>query len=206
MATVKRLLVIAASLLCLIGFIAFRFYSDDTPAEWPVDADEAASAGDISLLDAYKLALPDAKKWRPGAQLFLITSVDDDEKEFAGTTGKRKKWNLLFANVSAEETLHVSIENGGVISTAENKEKTMEYTLIQPENMKVDSTDLVETAIRDFTLKPGVDWANGYHFSLMNNGERTALIITGLTGDGRFTQVYYDSRTGAYIGSNVKTQ
>ncbi|MCM3703147.1 hypothetical protein [Paenibacillus macerans] len=194
-------MVIAACLLCLIGFFAFRFYSDGTPAEWPVDADEAASAGDISLLAAYKLALPDAKKWRPEAQLFLITSVDDDEKEFAGTAGKRKKWNLLFANVSTEETLHVSIENGTVISTAENKEKTLENTLIRPDNMKVDSTDLIETAIRDFTLKPGVDWANGYHFSLMNNGERTALIITGLTGDGRFTQVYYDSRTGAYIGS-----
>lgn len=138
--------------------------------------------------------------------MLLITSVDDAKKEFAGTAGKRTKWNLLFANISTEETLHVSIENGAITGAAENKEKTMENNLIHPDNIKVDSTDLIEKAIRDFELMPGIDWANGYHFSLMNNGKITALVITGLTGNGQFTQVYYDSRTGTYIGSNVKAQ
>ncbi|MBL4931669.1 hypothetical protein [Clostridium paridis] len=80
----------------------------------------------------------------------------------------------------------------------------MENTLINPVDIKIDSTDLIQKTKKDFDLKPGINWANGYHFSLMNNGNQTFLTITGLTGDNQFTQIFYDSKTGALIGSKVQ--
>ncbi|WP_238881913.1 hypothetical protein [Clostridium sp. YIM B02551] len=80
----------------------------------------------------------------------------------------------------------------------------MENILINPVDIKIDSTNLIEKAKKDFNLKPGISWANGYHFSLMNNGIQTFLTITGLTGNNQFTQIFYDSKTGALISSKVQ--
>ncbi|GKU24911.1 hypothetical protein [Clostridium folliculivorans] len=158
----------------------------------------------FSLKEAYLLALKEAMNWNKDSKLVLITSVDDDEREFSGVSGKRKKWNLIFANLSAEETLQISIDNGEVKKFPINKEKTMANVIIDFDSIKVDSTEIIEKAKKDFKLKPGIDWANGFHFSLMNNGKQTFMTVTGLNQDNKFTQIYYDSKTGTCIGSKVQ--
>ncbi len=70
--------------------------------------------------------------------------------------------------------------------------------------MKIDSKEAVEKAKKDFNLKPGVTWANGYHFSIMNNGKQTFMTVTGLNAENRFTQIFYDLKTGECIGSKVQ--
>lgn len=152
------------------------------------------------------MAVPQAKAWNAEAQLVLVTSVDDSQQELAGAAGTRVKWNLLFADVASEETLLVSVENGSIARISPNKEKTLEQTLIRPDLLKTDSKDVIDQAKRDFSLKPGKDWANGYHFSIMNNGKQAFMTVTGLNAAGQFTQIYYDIQTGACIGSKVQPQ
>lgn len=165
---------------------------------------ESITKSEVSLIEAYNIGLKKAKSWNKNAQLVIITSVDDDEKQIAGDTGRRKKWNLLFANISTEETLQISIEKGAIIKSSVTKEKIIEDTLITPDLMKVDSTYVIENAKNDFKLKPGINWANGYHFSVMNNGKQTFLTVTGITDDNKFTQVFYDIKTGNRIGYKVQ--
>jgi phosphopantetheinyl transferase (holo-ACP synthase) len=158
----------------------------------------------FSLKEAYSKALKEAMNWNKDAKLVIITSVDDDEKELAGVSGKRKKWNLIFANLEAEETLQISIDNGDVKKFPVSKEKTMANVIISPDSIQIDSTEIIEKAKKDFKLKPGTDWANGFHFSLMNNGKQTFMTVTGLNQDNKFTQIYYDAKTGICIGSKVQ--
>lgn len=162
------------------------------------------SIEELSLKEAYSKALKEAMKWNKDSKLVIITSVDDDEKELAGVSGKRKKWNLIFANLSAEETLQISIDNGEVKKFPASKEKIIANVIINPDSIQTDSTEIIEKAKKDFKLKPGIDWANGFHFSLMNNGKQTYMTVIGLNQDNKFTQIYYDSKTGNCIGSKVQ--
>ncbi|GFZ34021.1 hypothetical protein CSC2_45470 [Clostridium zeae] len=155
-------------------------------------------------MEAYQLALKDAKAWSKNAQLVIVTSVDDDEKELAGNTGIRRKWNLLFADVSKGETLLLSISDGSITKSSINKEKIIENNLINPDFMKIDSKDVIEKAKKEFQLKPGITWANGYHFSIMNNGNQTFITVTGLSGDNQFTQIFYDIKTGNRISYKIQ--
>jgi hypothetical protein len=38
----------------------------------------------------------------------------------------------------------------------------------------------------------------------MNNGKQTFMTVTGLSAENQFTQIFYDIRTGNYIGSKVQ--
>lgn len=203
---IKRFLIILISILCVLALILlYHFSSSPTKEESTTTSstNEAVSNNDLSLMEAYNLALKEAMAFSKDAKLVIATSADDDEKELAGATGKRKKWNLEFANIATEETLLVAIDNG-TVSTTKNQEKVMENTLISPDLMKLDSKDAVEKAKKDFNLKPGVEWANGYHFSIMNNGKQTFMTVTGLNAENEFTQVYYDLKTGDCMGSKVQ--
>lgn len=194
------------SILLLIILYRFSFYYLANPALSMNSIKQASSEDSISLIDAYNLALKEATLWNENAQLVLITSVDDDAQDLAGNDGKRIKWNLLFANPTVEETLQISINDNAISKTTVNKEKTLNNVLIKPDSIKIDSTTILKKAKKDFDLKPGVNWANGYHFSLMNNGTQTFLTVTGLTNDNLFTQIFYDSATGNYLGSKVESK
>jgi hypothetical protein len=202
----NRFFLLLFCILCIV-FIGSRHYFSSTGARSAAADQSPANSpvrNELSLMEAYRLALPQAKAWSTQAQLVLATSVDDSNKELAGTTGTRAKWNLLFANVTAEETLLVAVENGTIVKASTNKEKTMENTLVRPDLMKTDSKDVIEKARRDFNLQPGKEWANGYHFSIMNNGKQTYMTVTGLSAEGQFTQIFYDVQTGECIGSKVQ--
>ncbi len=194
------------SILILIILYKFSFYYLANPALSRDSIKQTSSEDSISLIDAYNLALKEATSWNKNAQLVLITSVDDDAQDLAGSDGKRIKWNLLFANPTLNETLQVSINDNSVSKTTINKENTFENVIIKPDSIKIDSTMILKKAKRDFNLKPGINWANGYHFSLMNNGTQTFLTVTGLTKNNLFTQIFYDSVTGNYLGSKVESK
>jgi hypothetical protein len=202
----KKILISFLSILILVILYRFSFYYLANPALSRDSIKQTSSEDSISLIDAYNLALKEATSWNENAQLVLITSVDDDELNLAGSDGKRRKWNLLFANPDVEETLQVSINDNTISKTTINKENTLENMIIKPDSIKIDSTIILEKAKKDFDLKPGINWANGYHFSLMNNGAQTFLTVTGLTKNDLFTQIFYDSVTGNYLGSKVESK
>jgi hypothetical protein len=202
----NRFFLLLFGILCIVFIGSRHYFSSAGASTAPADKAPVSSPvrSELSLMEAYHLALPQAKAWSTEAQLVLATSVDDGNKELAGTAGIRAKWNLLFANVAAEESLLIAVENGAIAKASTNKEKTMENTLIRPDLMKTDSKDVIEKAKRDFNLQPGKEWANGYHFSIMNNGKQTYMTVTGLSAEGQFTQIFYDVQTGECIGSKVQ--
>lgn len=208
----NRFLLILFFVVCLI-FITnlHHITSANSTPETTVKAsigneNDNALQSELSLMEAYQLALQKANTWSKEAQLVLETSVDDNANELAGTSGTRTKWNLIFADKALEETLLVSIENGTITKASTTKEKSVENTLIRSDWMKIDSTDVIENAKENLHLKPGAGWANGYHFSLMNNGKQTFMTVTGLNEENRFTQVFFDIQTGACIGSKVQSE
>ncbi|GFZ29794.1 hypothetical protein CSC2_03200 [Clostridium zeae] len=203
----KKIITILSFFLLVVSVILYNsFLSQNTKklTTNTIAKTQNLSTDKFSLKEAYSKALIEAMNWNKDSKLVIITSVDDDEKELAGASGKRKKWNLIFANLPTEETLQISIDNGEVKKFPVSKEKTMANVIINPDSMQIDSTEIIEKAKKDFKLKPGIDWANGFHFSLMNNGNQTYMTVTGLNQDNKFTQIYYDSKTGACIGSKVQ--
>jgi hypothetical protein len=205
---IKRFFIILFSILCVLTIISLRYFSSNNLIK-EVDSknsleNDNSLKGELSLMEAYQLALKEAKSYNKDAQLVLVTSVDDDEKELAGSTGTRKKWNLVFANIPAEETLLVSIDNASITKTSTSKEKTMESNVINIDLMKIDSKYVIEKAKKDLDLKPGINWAKGYHFSIMNNGKQTFMTVTGLNSENQFTQVFYDIKTGECMGSKAQ--
>ncbi|MBK1811611.1 4'-phosphopantetheinyl transferase superfamily protein [Clostridium sp. YIM B02505] len=203
----KKIITILTIFLLVLTVIFYKsFLSQNTKklTTNTIAETQKLSTEKFSLKEAYSKALKEAMNWNKDSKLVIITSVDDDEKELAGISGKRKKWNLIFANLSTEETLQISIDNGEVKKFPVSKEKTVANVIINPDSIQIDSTEIIEKAKKDFKLKPGTDWANGFHFSLMNNGKQTYMTVTGLNQDDKFTQIYYDSKTGTCIGSKVQ--
>jgi hypothetical protein len=167
------------------------------------DAATESTYKEYSMQEAYKLGITKAKEWNKNAELVIMSSVDDDGKQESGANGKRKKWNLIFADISSQQTILLLIDRGKSVKAAAHEEKILEEIIIPSSNIQMDSNDLIERVKTEFKLKPGMNWANGYHFSIMNNGKKTFVVVTGYTEDNCFTQIYFDSQTGEYINSRV---
>ncbi|MBA4541730.1 MULTISPECIES: hypothetical protein [Thermoactinomyces] len=159
MRCVKRILLAAMALTVLpAGFL----YSQKLKAEKSVNP--CATDGLCSLKEAYQIARKKARAWDRHAELLVMSSVDDGEKQKAGSEGRRKNWNFIFADLSSEQTFAITMHDGLITKEIPSTEKTDQAFLIPTQLIQLDSTDVIVKVKRHFHVKPGQNRARGSRF------------------------------------------
>ncbi|RAP78450.1 hypothetical protein [Paenibacillus montanisoli] len=120
---------------------------------------------EITLKEALQIGVVKAKEWNRDGKLAWITSVDENKGGSRGFNGRRFNWNLVFINPERTETLILSVSEKRITNNFIHKGLN-QYELVNLDDVKVDSPTLVEIAKSKLKLKPGTEWATGYHFHL----------------------------------------
>lgn len=158
---------------------------------------------ELTLIEAVTIGLNKAKEWNKKASLMKIISEDEKMGETKGENGKRYKWNLYFTVSGTGKYVVISILNGkATTSETVNGPKNMDTFNIN--DIRYDSSVLLQKAKEKYDLQPGKNWATGYHFSLDFIEGTPTITIVSLDKEEQFTKVYYDSRSGEEIDAQHK--
>lgn len=152
----------------------------------------------LTLNDALGIAYKEAINWDSNAQLYFMSSVDDefiDGNYVSGEDGRRKIWNFHFVS-QVNNNLLITIYDGKVVNLKEAKSTIDKKRTISLSEVAIDSTDAIKKAKSKFSLKPGKVWASGYHFGLSKDNGATYLFINGFDDDGFFARVNLNAQTG----------
>lgn len=193
-----------AAILAVTGFISYKLLASDKSL-LDICFPAVVEKTEITLLDAYFIAMEKAKEFDPHPELLFMNSVNDGE--VSGRNGKRGNWQGVLALVNTNQRLLFAIEKGKLIDY-EILDGTEEPT-IKPSSIKIDSSLIVKSAIKEFRLKPGPksdSFSNGFHFRLIRDAENIFISVDGLI-DGKQAEIYYNPETGEYMGrvqSNFK--
>ena len=164
-------------------------------------ANQPRSDNSVDLLEAYKIASAEAIKWDKSAKPYFITSVDDSIKSrfVKGEDGKRNYWNFDFVVENTDKHLIITIHNGTVTNKIETASNVNSDYIINIEELRISTADAVTIAKEHYGLLPGIDWAQGYHFVLENDGYMLILSVVGLNEDGTMSRVFFNGKTGEVI-------
>lgn len=181
----KHLLPLGLILLLLITLFAFR-----QPCNNSVD-----------LLEAYQIANTEAIKWDASAKPYFITSVDDSVKNYSvkGEDGTRSYWNFDFVVEGTDKHLIITIQNKSIVSRIEAESTVEPNYIISIADLHISTADAVTIARKNYGLLPGIDWAQGYHFVLENDGAALILSVVGLDENGNMKRIYFNAKTGEVI-------
>lgn len=155
----------------------------------------------LSLKSAYELALEKATDWNMDAQLYSLTSVDNDDNIIEGLNGRRRYWNFQFGVTNSNNHLIITIHDGKIKNFVPTKGPNLKDELINLDDIKFDSIDILNKAKVQFNLLPGKQWAQGYHFTLNKIDNQVIMEVIGLDDNGYFTRISYDSFTGTLISA-----
>ncbi|HDX9580714.1 TPA: hypothetical protein ROX88_004384 [Bacillus pseudomycoides] len=172
------------------------------------DALEAVKNQELSIIQAIKLAYPSALKWNKNAQLLDAVNIDLEDKiqKSIGSNGKRKYWNIAFGVPDTNKFFLVTIHGGGINQskdlTVEGDSPSPKKKFIQMKDIKYDSPELLEKALKMGSIYPGKDWAKGYNFMLRKDTVRNInlILVIGWNSDQTKMQAAgFNALTGEYI-------
>lgn len=156
-----------------------------------------------SMKEAVHLGLTRAKAWDSRAALISATSVDDRETEWnKGRDGRRSDWNLIYGVPNTDKSLIVSIRKHQ-IQEKEIRDTFYAEDSIQICEIVVNSPELVRKAIKKYHLKPGITWAEGYHFILFKSKGTPFFAVVGRDQENRHTKIYFHPKDGQYQGMSI---
>lgn len=188
---------IIVSVLVVTGCIGYNMLVSDTSL-LGLCFPSAIEKTDITLLDAYFIGMEKAKDFDPNPELIFMNSVNDGE--VSGKDGKRGNWQGYISLTETKKSLIFAIEKGKLIRFRVGDisyEKT-----IKPSSIKIDSSLIVKSAIKEFHLEPSPksdSFSNGFHFRLIRDAENSFISVDGLI-DGKQAEIYYHPETGEYMG------
>ena len=156
-----------------------------------------ASDGETTLKEAIDIGFKRAKEWNVNATLTSVTSVDETMGGSRGEEGKRFNWTLFFVAPGTEDYLIIGISDKKIWLYRPGKQ-TQDPTIPYDE-IKLDSSDVLQLAKIKYGLKPGKDWATGYHFTLNSMDGKPILTVFGNDNGNRFTRISFNARNGEVI-------
>ena len=182
----KRLLSFGVVLLILVFFV-FLHVPQDCNA--------------VDLFEAYQIAHSEALNWDAAAKPYFITTVDDNIKSstIIGEVGKRNYWNFVFVIVNTNRHLIITLHDKTIVNKIETESYTNNDYIINMSEVCVSTAEAVMEARDNFGLLPGVEWAQGYHFVLENDGSALTLSVIGVNHDGTMSRVLFNANTGEVI-------
>ncbi len=158
-----------------------------------------ASDGEITLKEAIEIGLQRAKEWNVNATLTRINSVDETKGGSRGDTGKRFIWSMFFIVPGTDDFALIGISEKKISMFRPDKQSpdpTISY-----DEIKLDSSDVVQLAKDKYGLNPGKDWATGYHFTLDNIDGLPILTVLGNDRDSRFTRISFNAKNGEVVSA-----
>ena len=158
-----------------------------------------ASDGEITLKEAIDIGLQRAKEWNGKATLTSVNSVDETKGGSRGVTGKRFIWTMIFIVPGTDDFVLIGISEKK-ITVFEPGKQTPGPTILYDE-IKLDSSDVLQIAKEKYGLKQGEDWATGYHFTLDNIEGTTILTVVGNDRDNRFTRISFNAQNGNVVSA-----
>lgn len=197
----KRIIVLLILILMSISGVILFVNS-------PSSETKAETEGELSILEAIKLAYPAALEWDANAQLLDAINIDLDDKaeKSIGSNGKRKYWNIMFGVPDTHKNFLVTIYKGEFEG---KKDLTVDGTSPYPkkdfialEDIKYDSPELLKKALKIGNIDPGKDWAKGYNFMLIKDPETniTLLIVIGWNKElDSMVAVHFDATNGKHV-------
>lgn len=158
-----------------------------------------ASDGEVTLIEAIDIGFQRAKEWNVNATLTRVNSVDETLRGSRGESGKRIKWFVTFMVPNTDDHLLIGISEKKITvfkPIRQSPDPTIPY-----DEIKLDSSDVLQLAKDKYGLKQGKDWATGYHFTLESINGRPILTVFGNDRDYRFTQISIDARNGDLVSA-----
>ncbi|MGE7920704.1 hypothetical protein ACQKM9_17465 [Viridibacillus sp. NPDC093762] len=152
---------------------------------------------EITILEAYRIGLGIANKYDKESELIFLNSVDDELA--SGYDGKKGNWQGIISLLNRDRRLLFVIEKGKLKSYF-IIEGTNEQT-IKDSYLKIDSSQIVKQASKDFKLEPGKEsqFSSGYHFRIIRDEKNIFLSVDGEI-DGKPAEIYYNPKNGKYMG------
>ena len=150
-----------------------------------------------TLHQAYVIGEVGAKTWDKSAELTMVISGDNpgDMSRAYGADGRRKIWTLDFASPDKPDHLLINIVDGRIsnVTKSNTGNRTIDMKLL-----KIDSTDVVKIALQKFQLKPGIGFAEGYHFILKaDQSGRPIVTVLGTDRVGYAARISFDGATSS---------
>jgi hypothetical protein len=158
-----------------------------------------ASEGEITLKEAIDIGLERAKEWNANATLTSVNSVDETLGGSRGETGKRLKWFMIFIVPGTDDYALIGISEKKI--TVFNPSKQTPGPTIPYDEIKLDSSEILQLAKAKYGLKPGKDWATGYHFTLDNIDGTPIIGVVGNDRDNHFTRISFNARNGDVVSA-----
>ncbi|MEK4404793.1 hypothetical protein MKZ26_10250 [Sporosarcina sp. FSL K6-6792] len=158
-----------------------------------------ASDGEITLKEAIDIGLQRAKEWNVNATLSRINSVDETKGGSRGDTGKRFIWSMFFVVPGTDDFALIGISEKKI--TVFRPDKQSPDPTISYDEIKLDSSDVLQLAKDKYGLNPGKDWATGYHFTLDNIDGIPILTVFGNDRDSRFTRISFNAKNGDVVSA-----
>jgi hypothetical protein len=145
-----------------------------------------------------------ALKWSKNAKLVEISSADDGDKTTGtrGENGCRYSWNMFFTDQPNNKLFFIKILSGKIIS--EREVQGYPYGSIRLTNIVINSDEALKIAKHYRVLKPGKDWAIGYHFMLTQPKNYPRITVFGYSQDDKFCYVEIDVENGKIISSKKR--
>ncbi|QFF99275.1 hypothetical protein PB01_10805 [Psychrobacillus glaciei] len=161
-----------------------------------------ASDGEITLKEAINIGFQRAKEWNVNATLTKVTSVDETMGGSRGEAGKRFNWTLFFVVPGTDDYVLIGISEKQIWlfrPDKQSQDRTIPY-----DEIKLDSSDVLQLAKDKYGLKQGEDWATGYHFTLDSIDGKPILKVFGNDRDNRFTSISFNAQNGDVVSANHK--
>ncbi|MFJ8064069.1 WD40/YVTN/BNR-like repeat-containing protein [Psychrobacillus sp. NPDC096426] len=158
-----------------------------------------AADGETTLKEAIDIGFQRAKEWNVNAILTSVNSVDETMGGSRGEAGKRFSWFVQFMVPGTDEHLLIGISEKKITVFRPIKQSP-DPTIIYDE-IKLDSSDVLQLAKEKYGLKQGKDWATGYHYTLDNINGTPILTVIGNDGDNRFTRISFNARNGDVVNA-----
>lgn len=165
-----------------------------------IGSEAMASDGEITLKEAINIGFQRAKEWNVKATLTRVNSVDEKMGGSRGETGKRFKWFVNFMVPGTDDHLLIGISEKK-ITVFEPIKQSSQDPIITYDEIKLDSSDVLQIAKDKYGLKQGKDWATGYHFSIDSIGGKPILTVVGNDRDNRFTRISFNAQNGDVVSA-----
>lgn len=205
---------IAAVILGATVFVSIKHFilpEEKTTTSLPhLSVAHLADTEGTTMKEAIKIADGQAYKWSADAQLVSLTSADEANNSNIGSGGhgRRQTWNLFYTDTGSTHEFSIQVCKGKVAdsqATEFGEKKPIKYA-----DLNLDSDEAVAIAVREKGLKPGKDWAVGYHFVLDhqtfngNGKEYLVLQVFGLSPGGNLAAVFIDESNKKIILAQEK--
>jgi hypothetical protein len=164
-----------------------------------IDSEGIASDGEITLKEAINIGLQRAKEWNVNATLTRVNSVDETMGGSRGETGRRFNWFMFFVVPGTDDYVLIGISEKKITVFSPSKQ-TPDPTIPYNE-IKLDSSDVLQLAKDKYGLNPGKDWATGYHFTLDSIDGLPILTVFGNDRDNRFTRISFKAQNGDVVSA-----